>query len=164
MTEVDSSFVPLAERTAFLVAQLGFHIGFGFTDALAPVGIGPRHYGMLRQLHARDGQTQQQLGDTLRIHRNVMVGLVDDLEKRGLVERRRHPSDRRAYAVHLLPAAHELLARIEPIVRELDAGLLEPLDADEQAALRKLLEKLAVGAGLIPGVHPGLTRGMGPTC
>lgn len=156
--------MPLSERTAFLVAQLGFHVGFQFADALAPLGIGPRHHGMLRLLHARDGQTQQQLAETLRIHRNVMVGLVDDLEKRGLVERRRHPSDRRAHAVHLLPAANELLAKIEPLIQELDESLLEPLDSDEQAALRALLDKVAVGAGLAPGVHPGLARGMGPTC
>ncbi|WP_433628772.1 MarR family winged helix-turn-helix transcriptional regulator [Nocardia sp. CA-120079] len=164
MTEVDSSFVPLSERTAFLVGQLGFHVGFQFTDALAPLGIGPRQYGMLRLLHARDGQTQQQLSDTLRIHRNAMVGLVDDLEKRGLVERRRHPADRRAYAIHLLPGAYELLAKTEPLVEKQDASLLEPLDPGERATLRALLNKVAVGAGLAPGVHPGLARGMGPTC
>ncbi|MBF6175492.1 MarR family winged helix-turn-helix transcriptional regulator [Nocardia blacklockiae] len=164
MTELDSPFVPLSERTAFLIAQLGFSTAYRFTDALAPLGIGPRHFGTLRLLEANDGQTQQQLCDTLRIHRNVMVGLVDDLEKRGLVERRRHPSDRRAYAVHLLPAARELLARAEPIVRELDTAVLAPLDAAEQATLRKLLEKLSAAAGLTPGVHPGLTRGLGPSC
>ncbi|WP_083905948.1 MarR family winged helix-turn-helix transcriptional regulator [Nocardia transvalensis] len=164
VTEIDAPLVPLSERTAFLVAQLGFEVGFRFSDALAPFGIGPRHYGMLRQLAARDGQTQQQLGDTLHIHRNVMVGLVDELEKRGLVERRKHPSDRRAYAVHLLPAAHELLARIEPIVQQIDGGLLTPLDEGERAALRGLLDKVVVAAGLAPGVHPGLVRGTGPGC
>jgi DNA-binding MarR family transcriptional regulator len=164
VTEVDSSFVPLSERPAFLIAQLGFDIGFRFADALTPLGIGPRHHGMLRLLLIHDGQTQQQLCDALRIHRNVMVGLVDELEKRGLVERRRHPTDRRAYAVHLLPAGHDLLARTEPIVREIDGSVLEPLDPGERAALRKLLDKMATGAGLSPGVHPGLTRGMGPVC
>lgn len=164
MTDVDSPFVPLSEQTVFLMAQLGFGVAYRFTDALAPMGIGPRHFGTLRLLEANDGQSQQQLCDTLHIHRNVMVGLVDDLEKRGLVERRRHPSDRRAYAVHLLPAAHELLTRVEPIVRELNAGVLAPLDADERATLRKLLEKVSAAAGLTPGVHPGLARGMGPTC
>jgi DNA-binding MarR family transcriptional regulator len=162
VTEDDSSLVPLSERTAFLVAQLGFHIGFQFADALAPLGIGPRHNGMMRLLQAHDGQTQQQLCDALHIHRNVMVGLIDDLEKRGLVERRPHPANRRAYAVHLLPAGRALLSHIEPITKELDDTLQGPLEPDEQAMLRKLLDKMAAGAGLAPGVHPGLTRGMGP--
>nr|WP_246461414.1 MarR family transcriptional regulator [Nocardia transvalensis] len=143
---------------------MGFNTAFRFTDALAPLGIGPRHFGTLRLLHAHDGQTQQQLCDTLRIHRNVMVGLVDDLEKRDLVERRRHPADRRAYAVHLLPAAYDLLARAEPIVREMEAVLLAPLDDDERAVLRRLLKKVADGAGLTPGIHPGLRRESGPEC
>ncbi len=161
VTETDSPLVPLSEHPAFLVAQLGFHIGFRFADALEPLGISPRHHGMLRLLHTYDGQTQQQLGEALHIHRNVMVGLVDDLEKRGLVERRRHPSDRRAYAVHLLPAGLELLRRIEPIALELDEILVGRLDPGERATLTRLLDKLTTDAGLAPGVHPGLTRGPG---
>ncbi|MBF4997634.1 winged helix-turn-helix transcriptional regulator [Nocardia sp. BSTN01] len=164
MTEGDTSFPPLSERTSFLIGQLGFHIAYRFGDALAPLGIGPRHFSTLKLLQANDGQSQQQLCDTLRIHRNVMVGLVDDLEKRGFVERRRHPADRRAHAVHLLPAGQEMLLRVEPIVRELDDSIQEPLEPHEQAVLHELLDKVVAGAGLAPGVHPGLSRGMGPTC
>jgi DNA-binding MarR family transcriptional regulator len=164
VTAGDSSFPPLSERTAFLIAQLGFHVAFRFADALAPLGIGPRHFGTLKLLKAHDGQSQQQLCDSQRIHRNVMVGLVDDLEKRGFVERRRHPADRRAHAVHLLPDGLALLAQVEPILRDLDENLQKPLDPDEQVTLLRLLDKLVVGEGLQPGVHPGLTRGMGPTC
>ncbi|WP_233608610.1 MarR family winged helix-turn-helix transcriptional regulator [Nocardia stercoris] len=161
MTETDPPLVPLSEHPAFLLAQLGFHVGARFADALEPLGISPRHNGMLRLLQAYDGQTQQQLGEALHIHRNVMVGLVDDLEKRGLVERRRHPSDRRAYAVHLLPAGLDLLRRIEPIARGLDDTVTGGLDPAERATLLKLLGKLTTDAGLTPGVHPGLTQGTG---
>ncbi|WP_433757601.1 MarR family winged helix-turn-helix transcriptional regulator [Nocardia sp. CA-135398] len=154
----DPTLVPLSERAAFLFGQLGFHVAQRFTDLLAPLGISPRHYGTLRILRANDGQSQQQLCEAQRIHRNVMVGLVDELEKRGLVERRKHPTDRRAHAVYLLPAAHELLTRAEAIVTGLDADVTAALAPDERATLVELLQRTAAANGLIPGIHPGLAR------
>lgn len=113
---------------------------------------------MLKLLRAHDGRTQQELGEALGIHRNVMVGLVDDLEKRDLVERRRHPSDRRAHALYLLPAAHALLTEAEQRVVELDAEVLSPLSPEDCAVFLDLLRRTAEGNGLRPGIHPGLTR------
>lgn len=143
---------------AFLFGQLGFHVSYRFTDLLAPLGITPRHYGTLRILSANDGRSQQQLCEAQRIHRNVMVGLVDELEKRGLVERRKHPTDRRAHAVYLLPAAYKLLAQAEEIVSGLDADVTASLEPEERATLVTLLQRTAMGNGLIPDMHPGLAR------
>ncbi|MGX1808568.1 MarR family winged helix-turn-helix transcriptional regulator [Nocardia sp. NPDC055321] len=156
MTDAAPELSPLAAHPAFLLGQLGSHSASRFGELLAPLGIKPQHHGMLRILQANDGQSQQQLCEALGIHRNVMVGLVDDLEKRGLVERRRHPADRRAHAVHLLPAGTELLVESARIASELDAELLAPLRAEERAVLVALLQRAAVGNGLTPGVHPGL--------
>ncbi|GAB4589682.1 MarR family winged helix-turn-helix transcriptional regulator [Nocardia sp. IFM 10818] len=157
MTDPAPSYPPLYKHAAFLFGQLGSHASYRFTDLLAPLGIKPPQFGTLRILKANDGLSQQQLCEALGIHRNVMVGLVDDLEKRGLVERRKHPSDRRAHAVHLLPAADALLARAAESVTGLDAELLAPLDPAERATLVELLQRVAVGNGLTPGIHPGLT-------
>jgi DNA-binding MarR family transcriptional regulator len=90
------------------------------------------------------------------IHRNVMVGLVDDLENRGLVERRRHPADRRAYALHLTAAAHDLLSRAQRAADEQETHLLAAIDEADRTHLIALLQRLADHAGLAPGVHPGL--------
>lgn len=165
VTDVDPTYPPLSDFTAFLLGQMGFHTAGRFADLLAPLGIGPRHFGMLRVLRENDGQTQQQLCDSLGIHRNVMVGLVDELEKRGLVERRRHPSDRRAHAVYLLPAARELLARAQTVADGLEEELLATFDAGERATLLDLLQRIAVANGLRRGIHPGLTGERGaPPC
>ncbi|MEV0295779.1 MarR family transcriptional regulator [Nocardia sp. NPDC050710] len=153
----DPLFPPLSERAAFLLGQLGFYAGDRFSDLLAPLGISPRHFGMLRLLRENDGQSQQQLCETLGIHRNVMVGLVDELEKRRLVERRKHPTDRRAHAVYLLPAAQDLLVRAQHEVQALEAELFATFDAEERATLLGLLQRLAVANGLRQGIHPGLT-------
>ncbi|MFQ6328390.1 MarR family winged helix-turn-helix transcriptional regulator [Nocardia sp. CWNU-33] len=156
MTDADPILVPMSEHPAFLLGQLGFHVTNRYTELLAPLGISPRHSGMLRMLSANDGQSQQQLCEVLRIHRNVMVGLVDELEKRGLVERRKHPTDRRAHAVYLQPAGHKVIAQAERIVAALDAEILGALDPAQRATLTELLQQTSVANGLQPGVHPGL--------
>jgi DNA-binding MarR family transcriptional regulator len=164
---------PLTDRAAFLISQLGYHSAARFAERLRPLGLHPRHFGLLSHLAAADGQTQQQLADALAIHRNAMVGLVDDLEQRGLVARHRHPDDRRAHAVHLTTAARELLAQAQPVADEHDAELLAGLDEPDQRQLVSLLQRLAHHAGLAPGVHPGLgdpdnvsprSPGTGPHC
>ncbi|MDQ1609417.1 MAG: hypothetical protein QOE16_2149, partial [Microbacteriaceae bacterium] len=88
MTDATQSEPPaLASRASFLLSQLGSDSAQRFTQRLAPLGIQPQHFGLLVHLAHSDGQSQQRLADTLGIHRNRMVGLIDDLEHRGLVER-----------------------------------------------------------------------------
>ena len=149
---------PLSERPSFLLSQIGHHAAARFAERLAPLGLQPRHFGLLTQLAAGDGQTQQQLADTMGIHRNAMVGLVDDLEDRGLVQRRRHPADRRAYALHLTPAARDLLGQAQHAADEHDAELLAGLDDTDRARLTMLLQRVAGHARLLPGVHPTLRK------
>jgi DNA-binding MarR family transcriptional regulator len=103
-----------------------------------------------------EGQSQQQLADVMGIHRNVMVGLIDDLEDRGLIERRRQPTDRRAHAIHLTEAAHDLLPRAQRVADEQETQLLAGIDDADRTHLITLLRRLAEHAGLPPGVHPRL--------
>lgn len=147
---------PLTERAGFLISQLGFYAASRFAERLAPLGLQPRHFGLLTHLSQADGQTQQRLADTMGIHRNVMVGLIDDLEDRGLVQRRRHPADRRAHAVHLTAAARDLLVQAQQAADEHDAELLAPLHDADRACLIALLQRVAASTALRTGVHPGL--------
>ena len=147
---------PLAGRANFLLSQLGFHIAQTFAARLAPLGIAPNHFGLLMHLQRGEGSTQQQLADALGIHRKVMVGLLDDLEGRGLVERRRHPDDRRAHAIHLTDAARNLLPRARSVADQHEEEVLSALDAGERAQLIVVLQRLADHTGNPPGVHPGL--------
>lgn len=143
----------LTDRPSFLLSQLGFHVAAEFRRRLEPLGIQPRQFGMLTYLSAGEGLTQQQLGERLGIHRNVMVNLVDDLEKRGLAERHRHPNDRRAYVVQLTGNGRELLRRAEQIADEHDMELLG--DGDRRTLVR-LLQRITERVGLPHGIHPGL--------
>jgi DNA-binding MarR family transcriptional regulator len=146
----------LSERVGFLVAQLGSHAHRRLAERFASLGLHPRHFGMLSHLAASEGQSQQALSVALGIHRSAMVALVDDLEERGLAERRRDPADRRAYSLYLTAKGRRVLARMQRMAREHEAELLAGLDASERAQLIELLQRLAESRGLAAGVHPDL--------
>jgi DNA-binding MarR family transcriptional regulator len=146
----------LSRRVGFLLAQLGTHAHRQFAERLARLDLHPRHFGMLSHLAASEGQSQQTLSIALGIHRSAVVALVDDLEHRGLAERRRDPIDRRAYALYLTPAGRGLLTDLERIADERDVELLSALDASERSQLISLLQRVAESQGLTAGVHPNL--------
>ncbi|MEH1164092.1 MarR family winged helix-turn-helix transcriptional regulator [Micromonospora sp. CPCC 205539] len=147
---------PLTGRANFLLSQLGFQIAQTFAARLAPLGIAPNHFGILTHLERGEGSSQQRLADALGIHRKVMVGLLDDLEHRGLVERRRHPDDRRAHAIHLTEAARTLLPQAHSVADQHEDEVLAALDAGERTHLIAVLQRVADHSGNPPGVHPGL--------
>ncbi|MGW5519837.1 MarR family winged helix-turn-helix transcriptional regulator [Nocardia africana] len=149
---------PLESRGAFLLSQIGFHVSHRLTDQLARLDLDPAHFAVLTQLAVGDGRSQQELADLLRVHRNAMVGLVDELEERALVTRRPHPADRRAHAVHLTDRAREVLESMQSEADALESEIFAPLDEAERAQLLPLLQRIAAHAGLPAGVHPGLQR------
>lgn len=156
MSEHRSGISELDERIPFLLAQLGSYVSSDFQHRLAPIGADPRTYAVLLALASADGQSQRQLSERLGIHRNAMVTVIDNLEQRGLAKRLTHPDDRRAVAVTLTAKARRLLPALHDQGRELEDEIAAPLSSKERATLRRLLQRVAAGAGLIPGVHPQL--------
>jgi DNA-binding MarR family transcriptional regulator len=120
------------------------------------MGARPRTYAVLMALATEDGQSQRQLSARLGIHRNAMVTVIDALEADGLVKRMAHPDDRRAFAITLTDRARGLLPNLDEAARALEDTITAPLSPVERNTLRELLQRVAGGAHLIPGVHPGL--------
>ncbi len=146
----------LSRRAGFLLAQLGAHAHRRFAERLDEVDLHPRHFGMLSHLAASEGQSQQALSIALGIHRSAVVGLLDELERRGLAERRRDPLDRRAYTLYLTPQGRDLLADLQRMAEENETELLNALDPSERSHLISLLQRVAESQGLAAGVHPNL--------
>ena len=146
--------VQWGSRPSYLIAALGADTQIRFAQLLAPMGLLPQHFGVLRQLSALEGVTQQDIADSLRLRRAAMVGLVDELEQQGLVERRRHPVDRRANALHLTSAGRRMLAQIVRAAQALDDELMAHLPPDTRAAFLEGLGRLAVATGVADGVFP----------
>lgn len=141
--------------SAFLLAQLGAHAARRFAERVAELDLTPPQTGLLRAVARKPGQSQQALAAHLGTPPTRLVALVDGLEKRGVVERRRNPADRRLHALHLTPAGEELMAQIRRLVEAHEAAVLAALDPDERELLRGLLVRIAADQGLTAGVHPG---------
>jgi DNA-binding MarR family transcriptional regulator len=120
--------------------------------------LAPPDAGILRLLHVDAGLSQQELAAKLRIHPSRLVAMLDNLEKRGYVERRANLTDRRLYSLHLTNHGEEALKKIGKIAREHQEALLAPLNAEERGTLAVLLLRLADQHGLVRGVHPGYQR------
>lgn len=148
----------LDQRIPFLLSQLGSHIAGEFQCRMNSIGVQPQTYAVLMALATDDGQSQRQLSARLGIHRNTMVSVIDALEADGLVQRMEHPDDRRAFAITLTDPARRLLPDLDEAGQSLEDTVTAPLSAAERNTLRELLQRIAGGADLIPGVHPGLGR------
>jgi len=147
-----------ASSPAFLLAQVGAHAAAKFAERLKGIGLVPAHAGILRVIDASEGLSQQALGAGLNVLPSRLVVLIDDLEHRGLVERRDHPGDRRSHALFLTTKGRDALKAIGRAAREHQAALCAALTDDERTQLAQLLRRIADQQGLRPGVHPGFSR------
>ncbi|MET8954201.1 MarR family winged helix-turn-helix transcriptional regulator [Streptomyces sp. NPDC004393] len=110
-----------------------------FAEALRPLGIEGRHYGVLLNLATHGPLSQRQLIDLTGSDKSAMVRTVDDLEARGLAVRRPSPADRRAYAVDMTDEGKALFADASRISDEVGARLLDCMEEDDQELLCTLL-------------------------
>jgi DNA-binding MarR family transcriptional regulator len=126
----------------FLITRLHHPMRSDFSEALAPIGIEPPHVGILTALRATGPISQSELARVFAVSGAHMVQLVDELEDRGLVERRRPVTDRRAQVLHLLPGAEERLARALPLAEVVVADRLAALTPAQSERLLGLLRRL----------------------
>src|SRR3954447_2082925 len=142
----------LAGSAAFLLSEVGFESTRRFRSMLEPLGLEPRQFALLRHVSRAEGQTQQALGDALGIPKSRMVALIDDLEERGLVERRPRPDDRRARALYVTPEGARCLDEAIEIAAAHEAFVRERLSPGEHRQLVELLRRLTDDVD----VHPAL--------
>ena len=142
-------------QLAFLVAQVGGLAAMRFADRVAEIGVTPPQAGLLRVVAAEPGRTQQAVSGQLGLLPSRLVMLVDELEGRGLIERRRDPNDRRNYALYVTDAGRRSCRTSAARRRRHGEDFLAPLSKADRATLSDLLSRLAVHHGLTPDVHPG---------
>jgi DNA-binding MarR family transcriptional regulator len=144
------SGIRLTDHTGYLLRVAHDHAHRFKVEAM-PAGAHPRDYSMLVALLTMGPVSQQQLAERMRVNRTLVVGIVDTLERRGWVERRRDPADRRSYRLHVTLAGEAAAAEMAPRVQEASGRMTERLTAAERKRLHGLLRDLIVAEGrLIP--------------
>ncbi len=133
---------PLRESIGFLITRLHYRMHRAFLSTLAPLRIEPRHFGMLTSLRATGPVSQSDLASSLGLSGASMVQMIDDLERRGLVARRRQESDRRAHVVDVLPEATEVMRQAALLARRTSDVHLAPLSKAQTQRLLVLLRRL----------------------
>jgi DNA-binding MarR family transcriptional regulator len=139
------------EPEADPLPRLGYllkHAYLGYTEltgaALAPLGVDPREWVTLMYLEDRPQLSQAEAAKHLGIDRTTMVAIIDELERKGLVERRPHPDDRRKNAVEVTPAGHDVRERADKQIDECErrflAGLGEAGARELKRALRAVID------------------------
>jgi DNA-binding MarR family transcriptional regulator len=146
---------PRNGSTAFLIAQLGAYASAQFAKRLEPFGFTPAHAGIFRIISALPGLSQQELAAELGMYPSRLVAIIDDLEKRGFIERQSSDTDRRFYALHLTKSGKEQFSAIAEVARNHGRDLLDALSDEERLILTGLLERVAKKQGLQEGIHPG---------
>jgi DNA-binding MarR family transcriptional regulator len=133
----------LLSSPSFLLKRLGFLLKDRAFAAFEATSLSPYHHAVLALLAEDPRETQAMIADALGYDRSHLVGILDDLEERGLIERRRDPSDRRRHLVSLTADGKSALSRLRDVVTRMEDEFFAPLDAAQRETLNALLLELA---------------------
>jgi len=128
---------------ALLLAQLGQHSAERFTARIAELDLTSPQAGILQAIAGEPGRSQQALSEQLGLLPSRVVAFIDDLEQRGLLERRRNPGDRRLYALYLTEQGHALMAQLAEVTEVHEQEITTGLSDQQRIALSELLTSVA---------------------
>jgi len=141
-----ASWQPLPESltrwTGFMLSWLADLAGQEYEQVLATIGIQAQHLGILTLLEDEGPLVQARIGERLSLVKHMIVALLNDLEEWGLAERRPHPTDRRAFLIHITPDGLQRLRQAEEVSRDFAQIFFAELTSEEQQLFHSFLSRL----------------------
>ncbi len=140
----------ILERMGFLLNRAALKQREMVEEALKPYGLIGKHLGILLLIQEKGALPQMEVGKCMYIDRTTMVNMIDDLEKLGYVERKAHPTDRRAHALYLTAKGRELLPKLYQLGIKAEKKLLAPLSSNDRTDLSRILRELVLAHHIAP--------------
>lgn len=134
--------IEIEKTVGFLLAKAYQRACLIFKEQFEGHDLTPQQFGLLGFLWREDGISQALLSAKSQIDRTTMGGLIDRLEKEGLVVRQAHPEDRRAYRICLTEKGKALQPELTPLALRAQEMFIARLTSDEVDTLKSLLEKI----------------------
>ena len=136
-----------ADRLGYLVKHAQLRLAGLTAAALAPLGISGRQLAVLLVIAEEPPASQLDVATRMGVDRTTMVSLIDELEGKGLVERRPDPADRRRNVIALTGPGRETTERAATVYDQVESSFLAPLSAGDAATVRRALRLLAFPDG-----------------
>jgi DNA-binding MarR family transcriptional regulator len=127
-------------RLGYLLKRAQLRFTEMASAALAPLGIGPREWAALNCLDEQHGLSQRQVAEMLGVDRTTMVALIDELERKGLVERRPQADDRRKNIVGLTGEGRDAMRRGARLADDCERQFLAALSEPDAERFRRALQ------------------------
>jgi DNA-binding MarR family transcriptional regulator len=133
---------PLDGYLPYLLNRAGARIASAFGEEMRGLGTSLQAWRVLAALRERDGRRMGDLSTTTSIEVSTLTRLVDNMEKTGLVARRRDANDTRAVLLHVTAAGRRLTRRILPVAERYEEVALKGFAAAEAETLKAALRRL----------------------
>lgn len=134
----------LEESLGFLANLAALELKYSLTRNFKRHGydVTAEQFAVLVSLWKKEAQTPSQLAEQLAKDKTNMTRILDGLEKRNLVVRRFHESDRRSCGIHLTEAGRQIKDKLIPLAADINRAALEGFSVKEEQALKKFLKNI----------------------
>lgn len=129
----------LTKWTGFVLAQVANLGEAVYEQAISSLGITGPHLSVLMVLEHNGPSVQAHLSVPLQIDKATMVGLINLLEEKGLVKRKPHPKDRRAFLIHITQKGRNTVTKAAAINKSISKDFFGALSSQEQKLFHDFL-------------------------
>lgn len=147
LDDIPIQWEPLPEAltsiTGFMLYWVTGLAGQFYAQVVSTVGLEPQQVATLQLVVLEGPFVQARLAERLRINKATMVGILNGLERQGLVERRPYAGDKRALEVHATEMGRAKAKEVARVNEAADARFFAALDGEERETFHRLLSKLA---------------------